>query len=29
MFAGIFGLALGYIIVLVHHRIAGDKEVHG
>lgn len=29
MFAGIFGLALGYIIVLVHHRIAGDKETHG
>ena len=27
-FAGIFGLALGYIIVLIHHRIAGPKEAH-
>ena len=25
LFAGLFGLALGYLIVLVHHRIAGDK----
>ena len=26
--AGVFGLALGYIIVLIHHRIAGPKEAH-
>ena len=27
-FAGVFGLALGYIIVLIHHRIVGPKEAH-
>jgi len=26
--AGVFGLALGYIIVQIHHRIAGPKEAH-
>ncbi|RVU86549.1 DUF808 domain-containing protein [Leucothrix sargassi] len=26
VFAGLFGLALGYVIVLIHHRIAGAKE---
>jgi predicted DNA repair protein MutK len=30
VFAGVFGLALGYIIVLIHHRFAGSKEeAHG
>ena len=26
--SGLFGLALGYIIVLVHHRIVSSKEAH-
>ncbi|PWQ96044.1 DUF808 domain-containing protein [Leucothrix pacifica] len=26
--AGVFGLVLGYIIVLIHHRIVGPKEAH-
>lgn len=25
-FAGVFGLALGYVIVLIHHRFAGAKD---
>ena len=29
LFAGLFGLALGYLIVLVHHRIVGDKGADG
>ena len=29
LFAGLFGLALGYLIVLVHHRIAGNKGAEG
>jgi predicted DNA repair protein MutK len=28
VFAGLFGLALGYVIVLIHHRFAGAKEAH-
>lgn len=28
LFAGIFGLAVGYLIVLVHHRIVGAKQSH-
>lgn len=28
LFAGIFGLAVGYLIVLVHHRIVGEKQAH-
>lgn len=28
LFAGIFGLAVGYLIVLVHHRIVGAKQAH-
>ncbi|PWQ97765.1 DUF808 domain-containing protein [Leucothrix arctica] len=27
VFAGVFGLALGYVIVLIHHRFEGAKEV--
>ena len=29
LFAGLFGLGLGYLIVLAHHRIVGDKGSEG